>query len=334
MKRALFKLGSKFRIESKTENGQFVVEEDVDEWKTRPEWQFHFKEIKVGLRDVPPEDWGTIITVTSLQENVAQDFRLENFINELRLEIRAAQEKAMECGLAISLNGVPLSAHPMELLSSDILRAAFLEEKFTQSGGSVDVKIYAGISLSMPREAGWYIYCNGRMVMGADQTFTTGWGEGGEHTIPKYHNQFAMFRGFAFFDSDNAGLLPWNTTKTGVDVDSPVFRAVRLRMITLMRPVIDFLNALDAEKIVESDRKPLQKAVAKAATAPLNEVKTWNTFLSPKPTPRPPAQRVGFIQYNKPIEKIARVKKVLRVSSLKKVGEKTFDYFYQRECES
>ena len=83
---------------------------------------------------------------------------------------------------------------------------------------------------------------------GADQTLTTGWGEGDGRTIPKYHNQFARFRGFAFFDSDNTGLLPWNTTKTGVDADSPIFRAVRLAMITLMRPVIDFLNKLDKEK--------------------------------------------------------------------------------------
>ena len=333
MKRALFKLGSKFRIESKTENSQFVVEEDVDEWKAREEWEFHFKELKVGLRDVPPEECGTIITVAPLQESVAQDFRLENFINRLRLEIREAHQERMEYGLSISLNGIPLKAHPMELLSSDVLRPAFLGEKFTQNGRSVDVKVYAGISKSSPAEAGWYIYCNGRMVMGADQTLTTGWGEGGEHTIPRIHNQYARFRGFAFFDSDDAGLLPWNTTKTGVDADSPIFRAVRLRMITLMRPVIDFLNALDAEKQVESDHKPLENAVDRAVPASVTEVRTYRTFLSPKATPRPPPPKVGCIQYNKPVDKIARVKKALRVSSLKKVGEKTFDYFYQRECE-
>ena len=333
MKRALFKLGSKFKIESKTETGRFVLEEDVNEWKAREEWEFHFKELEVGLQNVPPDERGTEITVAPLQESVAQDFGLDNFLNRLRHEIRQAHQKTMECGLAISLNGIPLEAHPMELLSSDELRSAFLEEKFTQNGGSVDVKVYAGISKSSPTEAGWYIYCNGRMIMGADQTLTTGWGEGDGRTIPKYHNQFARFEGFAFFDSDEAELLPWNTTKTGVDADSPIFRAVRLRMITLMRPVIDFLNRLDAEKQVESDYKPLTDSIDKAVAAPVTEARTSNTFLSPKATPRPPSPRVGRIQYNEPLDKIAKVKKVLRVSSLKKVGEKTFDYFYQKECE-
>ena len=55
MKRALFKLGSKFRIESTTETSRFVVEEDVNEWKARGEWQFHFKELEENLRNVPPE---------------------------------------------------------------------------------------------------------------------------------------------------------------------------------------------------------------------------------------------------------------------------------------
>ena len=92
------------------------------------------------------------------------------------------------------------------------------------------------------------MFCNGRMVLGADQTITTGWGEGGEKTIPKYHNQFATFRGYVFFDSDDGSLLPWNTTKTGVDLDSRLYRAVRLDMVSVMRPAIDFLNRWKEEK--------------------------------------------------------------------------------------
>lgn len=58
---------------------------------------------------------------------------------------------------------------------------------------------------------------NGRLVVGPDQTITTGWGEGDGKTVPRYHNQFARFRGYAFFDCDDASRLPWTTTKTGVD---------------------------------------------------------------------------------------------------------------------
>ena len=333
MKRALFKLGSKFKVESTTETSQFVVEEDVNEWKTREEWQFQFKVLKEDLSNVPPDQRGSTITVDPLHESVAEDFGLENFINRLRRGIRQAHQQTIEKGLTITLNGIPLEAHPMELFYSDKLRPAFFEEKITQNGGSVNVKVYAGIAQSDPEKAGWYIYCNGRMVMGADQTITTGWGKGGEITIPKYHNQFARFRGFTYFDSDNAGLLPWNTTKTGVDADSPIFRAVSLRMVTLMRPVIDFLNKLDAEKDVETDDKPLDREVTTARVASVADVPTYNTFMAPKPKPRPTLPRLGRIAYNKPVDQINKVKKVLKVTTYREVGEKTFDYFYERECE-
>ena len=82
------------------------------------------------------------------------------------------------------------------------------------------------------------MFCNGRLILEADKSRTTGWGDGN----PQYHNQYARFRGYVFFDSDHAGLLPWTTTKSNVDADSPIFRAVRLEMLYMMRPIIDFLN--------------------------------------------------------------------------------------------
>ena len=46
MKRALFKLGSSFRIESTTQASRFVLQEDVDKWITRQSWNFEFSEIE------------------------------------------------------------------------------------------------------------------------------------------------------------------------------------------------------------------------------------------------------------------------------------------------
>jgi len=333
MKRALFKLGSKFRIESKTETSRFVLNEDVNEWKNKEEWQFQFDELEEDLENVPPDQRGTTIKVTSLHKNIAADFQLENFINRLRQEIREAHQETIEKGMAISLNGVALDAYPLELLSSDELQPALYKDKIHQNGGSVDVKVYAGIAESDPPKAGWYIYCNGRMVLGADQTNITGWGEGGEITIPKYHNQFARFRGYTFFDSDDAGLLPWNTTKTGVDADSPIYRYVKLKMLKLMRPVIDFLNKLDSEKNLETDEKPLQESVSTATATSVACIQTSSTFKAPKPSPRPPLPRLGRIMYNRPVEQIEKIKKILKVTTYKAVGEETFDYFYDRECE-
>ena len=45
MKRALFKLGSFFRIESTTQPSRFVLQEDVDSWIARASWNFEFSEL-------------------------------------------------------------------------------------------------------------------------------------------------------------------------------------------------------------------------------------------------------------------------------------------------
>jgi hypothetical protein len=56
-----------------------------------------------------------------------------------------------------------------------------------------------------------------------------------------------------FFDSNSPSALPWNTTKTGVDTDSPLWRSVQAEMLKLMRPIITFLNAVKNEKDAKPD---------------------------------------------------------------------------------
>jgi len=330
MKRALFKLGSNFVIESTTETDQFKVVVDVNDWKTNDIWEFYFDEL--NPISSPLEKCGTRITVNSLHESVADDFGLENFIDKLRDEIMDKHHHAIENGLNIVLNGIPLESHPMEFLYSNALKPAYFEETYDLNTSSVNVRIYAGIGKSWPPDSGWYIYCNGRMIMRADQTLATGWGISGENAIPKYHNEFARFRGFAYFTSENAGLLPWNTTKTGVDSDSAIYRVIKQKMVTLMRPVITFLYRLDEEKDRETDDKPLEAAVAKSKPRSVARVRTSRTFSWPKQDLRPKLPKRGLIAYNKPVVQIAKIKKVLKVLTYKAVGEKTFEYFYEREC--
>ena len=334
MKRALFKLGKRFNIESTTETSRFAMEVDVEEWRRKDEWEFEFKVLEENLSRVSIDDQGTTIIVESLHDAVASKFKLENFQTALHALLADEHRENLEKGLAISLNGIPLEALPMELLQSEniksahrVLRVGFADRE------QVAVKIYAGIHDSDPERAGWYIFCNGRLVLGADQTIVTGWGEGEGRGIPKYHNQFARFRGFVFLDSDDAGLLPWNTTKTGVDQDSALFQAVRLEMTQVMRPVITFLNKLDAEKeSAKTDDGPLDAALKAAVLVGLLSIAVADTFLAlkAKPAKRPP--RSGRIQYDRPLDQINKVKRRLKVTTYREVGERTFEYFFDLEC--
>ena len=70
----------------------------------------------------------------------------------------------------------------------------------------VNVRITVGLGASVPTAAGWYVICNGRVILEADRRTNTGWGLVEENAnrvvIPTFHNQFARFRGLVIFDSE------------------------------------------------------------------------------------------------------------------------------------
>jgi hypothetical protein len=199
----------------------------------------------------------------------------------------------------------------------------------------VKVKLYAGLSDRSKEEGGWYVFCNGRMVLRADQSNLTVWDEGDR--VPKYHPNFARFRGLAYFDSDDASLLPWTTTKTGVDSDSTVYRAVRQQMIEITRPVLEFLRKVEDERRKHEDGdirdKPLADAIAAAEASPaaVSVLPARPVFVAPQPPPPPRGPRMQRIQYFKPADEVERAKVLLGVTSFKEVGERTFEYYMTYE---
>jgi hypothetical protein len=201
---------------------------------------------------------------------------------------------------------------------------------------SVQIAIVTGVGPSTPKMAGWYVVCNGRLILDADRRDVTGWGvveELGEQkiVIPGYHNQFARFRGLVTFDSSDSGAVPWNTMKTDVDQDSPIWQSAREKMIELMRPVIDFLNELDAD-IDEYTRQysPLYDIVEKTPTLPPEKIRRSRDFLAPERTDAGPVIRYTKIQYSREDKLVEEMKRLLGASSAKAVGEKTFDMAHEK----
>lgn len=337
MKRALFKMGSQFHISSASEDGSFEVKIDVEEWRKIAEWEFQFSSLEENVSADEAVEHGTSITISSLHDHIRKDFELDEFKNRLRIEIANKHQISLGRGLAITLNSIPVDIDVEGLLHSEQLVPAYKQLSYSGSNSSaVGAKIYAGISQSKPNEAGWNIFCNGRLVLGPDQSITTGWGENGGKTIPKFHNQFARFRGFVFFDSDDASALPWNTTKTSVDSESEIFRSVRLHMLALMRPVIDFLNLLDREKdTFGEERGPLAEALHEAMPIAVSDLKYETRFLAPKANPNSTGAQVRLvrIQYQKPQDIVDRVRNILKASSNRELGERTFDYFVEAEID-
>jgi hypothetical protein len=332
MKRALFKFGRYFEIQSSTTSDYFLLKVDVDQWEADEQsWSFKFAETKKDL-NVPVDQTGTEIVVQKLRENASSSFALEYFRNYLSREIQQAQQSYIDRGLRIVFDGRTLPAAPWLLLQGYGIEPAKQDETiYMPDKDPVFVRILAGISDSSPRQAGWYVFCNGRLVLTADQSNTTGWSTLAEKetVIPKYHNQYARFRGFVFFDSTDASLLPWNTTKTGVDQDSPVYKRVLLIMMGLMRPIIDFLNELDAERENAEDDRPFTSAVGLAQPTRIGMITRVGQFVKPTPSvpSGPPLIRIS---YKKPRPEFEALQEALDTTSAKQTGEVSFDLTYKQ----
>lgn len=340
MKRALFKLGDHFVVESATKNCRFKVPVTVSKWaKDRDlNWTFSLADVEEGIT-VPEDDCGVTITVTELRPDVKAEFSSEKILTALKIEMKSRLAYFIEKGLKITLNGIPIDANPVEMLTSDGLAPAFSRFRIPSQGPKpVSVSLFCGLGKEASKaDAGWSVYCNGRLILAGDKSGTTGWGEKSEEIkTPHFHGQFNRLRGYAYFDCDSQGRLPWNTTKTGVNVDSGVWRATRLEMIKLMRPVVQFLNKLKEEKEgkwEDSDPGPLERLVEKATAAPLDPANSRKAFEMPKVKLRtnsgPQTQKV---QFERPKAQVDKAKKVLGATSYAEVGQKTFDYFFNAEC--
>ena len=205
---------------------------DVDEWESNEDWRFSFDQI-VG-HDLPKADRGTRIIVYRLMPEVASRLSLPYFQRHLSEIIRSHQRQFLAHGITIDFEGTHLTNTDLSIRSGGTFSPAIEELSFYgDSDAPLSVRIIAGISESVPADAGWYVVCNGRVVLSADRSEETGWDSVSEKKdgIPKYHNQYARFRGVVFFDCRSSSKLPWNTTKTGLDSSSEVWHAVFPKML-------------------------------------------------------------------------------------------------------
>ena len=337
MKRALFKLGPDFEIRSVEANSDFTLKVNVPGWTNQISWNFEFSDYNEGVEHDLSET-GTTITVQPLHAEVSADFALDSFLPRLREELRLKHRESLGRGLRISLGSHPITTEPFTLLQSDRIHPAYQTMSFNGSASDVvAVRLYAGVSDSAPQDAGWYVFCNGRLILGPDRTNTTVWGEGRGRQIPSWHTQFSRFRGFAFFESDDASRLPWTTTKVGVDGNSPIWRAVRRDLVVITRPVIDFLNAIDWERPVlerEENVERLEEMVLATQPVVLEEIAPSERFVAPERTKLEAPPATSSIQYRRLVSEIEAAKNLLHVTTNREVGDSTFQYFLDAENET
>lgn len=334
MKRALFKMGNYFEITSATKDESFKIELDVEEWVSdqNQEWDFPFSEYHENQTN---QQTGTKILVRNLNKEIKSEFKDPAFEKELIEHIERRVGLSMSYNLEITVNEKQLKGNNVKIIDTEGVHPIIKEYKDT----GVYVKIICGIAARegtkyAPENAGWYIYCNERLIVAADKTSLTTWKDmENKNSGVLFHNDYAPFRGIVFFNSNSPELMPWNTTKTSIDETSHLYLRARENMQEASKAVRIFLdevrqNAAQSddgikETIAQMESIEINAKNAKSILPAKKELSISNIKVKTNP--------YVTISYKKPKEEVDQVKKVLAVKSNKAVGEKTFDYYVDAE---
>jgi hypothetical protein len=334
MKRAFFKIGNKIKVKSTALTSKFELTIDVPKWEKETKWEFEFDKdtLKENIKN-KPESTGLEIRISDLSFDARTSFEDKTFIDTLQKEISLEHMLNINKGLVIKINGQSLKETQITLVNDNKIKPTFWQKESKEKG----VKVLAGISTKDADDGGWYIFCNDRLIVAKHQYKETGWGDG----VPKYHAQYHRFRGYVFFEAKDSSNLPWNTTKTGMDMDSPYFKEVRSQMIIMTLQVMDLLNKLKEEKEKDNPEEvqTLNKAVEKSlkAAVPVIEVLKNTKHLKSKfdyPIAlfNPPKKsKTVKISYQVSNEKFESIKQKMGAATAKEIGLKTFNYYYENE---
>ena len=332
LKRAVFKLGDSFRIESHSEKSGFTTDvKSLQEWIEQDtaveDWSFPIERTPGVGKDSAA---GTRLVVRHLHEEVTTLFGDEAFQSQLSSEIARVFAFFLEKFVRVLVNGVAVEPLPIAFGRSEEVKPAFKHLQL----GKVDVYLYASLQMRdkdgewRGETAGWYVACNGRLILVANKDAATGWGGG---ALPQYHSKYRGFLGLAHFVSENPYLLPWTTTKRGLNRESLSYQKAMNEMRVISRPVISFLVKMYAGDPAEL--KPEREVADRVKVTDVVQISmgTESNFEVKQARPKK-AKTTIRVQYDAEVADLEKVRKHLRNPSLKanQVGALTFEDYLKR----
>lgn len=326
MKRAFFKIGKKIQVSSSTPTESFSMNIDVNDWAKDPnKWIFEFSKTKEKEKN---SNTGTNVIIDDLNESISKRFGDEVYIADIKDKIEKTYTLFLDAGLTIIINSKKLLSNmPNFNMSKDVPVARQTLEIGTEKD-LVNVSIIAGIG--DVKTKGWFVFCNGRLILEGNTGYKTGWGV----DFPQFHYKYNQFSGIIIFNSRNVNLLPWTTTKEDVEIDSEIYQNAINHAKILIRPILTFLNnaypdkkdVADEEEIVE--RKAIKSA--KPQSIAILSAEDTNFKFEPK------AKKVNnktTISYSRKKTEVDSIKDHLdnkRLSN-REIGELTFNYYLEME---
>lgn len=347
MKRALFKIGKESHVSTRhKDEGEYQVEVPADWVEDTEHWTFKITRVEKPQLKQP----GTLIMITPLNDDVAEDFGNDAFINRLQDTIRQTYAIVMRKGFEIVFGETPLEPAELELFvpsNGQGITPYALQGTIDGVAISLACGFYRKLAKEVeldeeqqtrrsPNHAGWTIICNDRVVVYEDRSMLSGWGLSG---VPNFHNQFIAFAGVVEFQASNASLLPLTTTKRGIDAGSPAFLKTREYMMKGTKLFTNFTNKWKGEEeqtdaLFDQSEKVLATDAHKVVSDQMRDIPNLKGALRlltpalPLPSKTAATRRITF---SKPLADIEKLSALL-LGSVEKpavVGEACFDYTYK-----
>ena len=327
LKRAIFKIGRKITIQSKTLNCGFKVTINVDEWaKESTPWSFPIEQLPAARSR---KKAGTKIIITELNPEVKMRIRDGKISGVLSKSIGQSYALFLHKFVRICVNDHPIRSQQITVGASEEVTPS----SFTFEESGVQVAIITGLAERVAgkwnaERAGWYVLCNGRAVVFADKTEMTEWGL----RLPRFVSKYRGFIGIVLFFSQDPEKLPWTTTKRGLNQESAILQIARSKMATQAKPVISFLNNMyPSDDLEEIEEREIAEKVASVDVRSLVSANRRDFSVSPS---RRPARSTVTVQFKAKRDDISRAKVAIgqRTMSAGKVGEHAFEYFLKNEC--
>lgn len=312
LKRAIFKIGNSISISSATDTNSFQIDLQVDQWVKNDsvidDWTLPIvKDPKLHFKS------GTSILINKLNPDIIERVNDGTFFDTLFESISKTFMFLIPLGISIRINNMEIE--PFKLPVSNIEGGENSAVSFSQNSVKVDIKAMFALPGDIDKKwkmdiSGWYIICNGRTVVFSDKTELTGWGI--KTLLPTYQPKYRSFLGLVMFSSEKPSLLPWTTTKRGLNQDSPLFIYTKNKMALTARPVIQFLNKRYSGKKEEEKDEEFSKKLKKVSLA--NALSKSTSNFKPPSIPKENNEDI-LVEFKANKEELDSIKKHLRKPS-------------------
>ncbi len=320
LKRAMFKCGNRIDIISDHHEGGFDLRLNVHQWEALEQERWAFD---ITPRSPATKDLGTRIVISELRDDVIRRVGDGLFLTQLRDRISRTYSFFIGRVVTITLNGEEVAREPFDIGEN------YASEKFQRE--AVSCNITAGIAntpgeVFRDRNAGWFVFCNGRTVLFADKTPLTGWAGGG---LPIFQPKHRPFLGTAFFVSPYPEALPWTTTKTSINEDSAVWHEAKGHMVKVGRVITGLLDGRYTDEGTNVAPADLQSVSGRGISVLTAAVSAAREFRPPKA--QPPATMK--IQYDAKRSDVRKIEAYLRKPGMggSEVGRYTFSHFLENQ---